>query len=138
MKIPVRNQAGGLKFNITPLIDIVFLLIIFFLAASHFARSETEAPIDLPTAQPDQEQKPDIPKRLIVTVTKADQYLIGMKPVDLLSIEQRIIQGVAEHGKRFEVRLRGDRSVEFRLIEPLLVACARHGVNEINFAVVAG
>ena len=138
MKIPARNQARGLKFNITPLIDIVFLLIIFFLAASHFARSETEAQIDLPIAQPDRDQKNGIPKRLVITVTQAEQYLIGMQQADLNAIEQRIIQGVAEYGNRFEVRLRGDRSVAFRLIEPLLVTCTRQGITEINFAVEAG
>ena len=42
MKIPGRSRGGSLKFNITPMIDVVFNLIIFFLVASHYARSEAK------------------------------------------------------------------------------------------------
>ncbi|MCA9048548.1 MAG: biopolymer transporter ExbD, partial [Planctomycetaceae bacterium] len=40
VRIPSKVSRSELQFNITPLIDVVFLLIIFFLVASHFARSE--------------------------------------------------------------------------------------------------
>ena len=50
MKIPTRTQDRGFAFNITPLIDVVFLLIIFFLVASHFIRNENVERIELPLA----------------------------------------------------------------------------------------
>ncbi|MBM4074764.1 MAG: biopolymer transporter ExbD, partial [Planctomycetes bacterium] len=45
MRLPSTQIQRGLTFNITPLIDVVFLLIIFFLVASHFIRNETLEPV---------------------------------------------------------------------------------------------
>ena len=41
MRIPTRVRQLGVSLNLTPLIDIVFLLVIFFLVASHAARTES-------------------------------------------------------------------------------------------------
>ena len=41
MKVPTRTQDRGFAFNITPLIDVVFLLIIFFLISSALFSSGT-------------------------------------------------------------------------------------------------
>jgi len=48
MKIPGRVRGAGLKFNLTPMIDVVFNLIIFFLVASHYSRSEAVVDLELP------------------------------------------------------------------------------------------
>ncbi len=50
MKIPQRARQRGLSPQMTPLIDIVFLLNIFFLVASYFIRNQAQAEIELPTA----------------------------------------------------------------------------------------
>ena len=74
------SNRRGLRFNITPLIDVVFLLIIFFLVASHFVRSENAEPVDLPTAsQAVADEEPA--HRLTVTIRKDGSLFIGGKPV---------------------------------------------------------
>jgi len=50
MKVPQYRPTGGTTISMTPMIDIVFLLIIFFLVSSHMASRETAQPIDLPSA----------------------------------------------------------------------------------------
>ena len=45
MKVPARPRDTGVRFNITPLIDICFNLIVFFSLASLAARKETTEPI---------------------------------------------------------------------------------------------
>ena len=55
MRIPsARGSAVG--FNMTPMIDIVFQLIIFFLVSSHLAQSQMQYVFDLPEAKTGQEQ----------------------------------------------------------------------------------
>ena len=41
-------------------------------------------------------------------------------------------------GESLEVRIRSDRRVPYRVIEPILVACAKAGAWNVTFAVIAG
>lgn len=140
MKVPTRQRQRGLQFNITPLIDIVFLLIIFFLVASHFVHSETHKPVELPEAASGEEETAEAPRRLVVTITSDRQLHVGGKVVQLSEVEQMILAGrssVRDDGPdRFEVRIRGDKSVPYRVIEPIMLACARSGISNFNFTVI--
>ena len=46
MRIPRSQSRSGFGFNMTPMIDVVFQLIIFFLVASHLTRTETKLDYD--------------------------------------------------------------------------------------------
>ncbi|MFM9067032.1 MAG: ExbD/TolR family protein, partial [Planctomycetota bacterium] len=51
MRVPSVYSRADVGINMTPLIDIVFQLLIFFLVSSHLARQETQLPLPLPTSQ---------------------------------------------------------------------------------------
>lgn len=138
MKIPVRHRGGGLKFNLTPMIDVVFNLIIFFLAASHIARSEITADVELPRASTGGPEKADLSRRLIVTILPDGAMNVGGREFLLPQVEQLIAEGhvEGEASEEFEVRIRTDRRVPYQHIEPLLLACARAGVTNVKFNVL--
>ena len=48
MRVPSNLARGSLGFSMTPMIDVVFLLIIFFLVSSHLAQQEVQLDLDLP------------------------------------------------------------------------------------------
>ena len=136
MRIPIRQRTRGLRFSITPLIDMTFLLIIFFLVASHFIRNETAEAVELPEATQVEEDEQS-PRTLTITIT-ADQVLhVQGKPVTLPELEELIRLGRVEHGEGYEVRIRGDRTVPYSVIEPILLASATSGVTNVKFAVLA-
>lgn len=136
MKIPSRGQERGFAFNITPLIDVVFLLIIFFLVASHFIRNEIVEPVELPLASQGQDES-ESPSRLVVTVNARGDMLLGATAITLDEFEQRLQILVAKHGVGpSEVRIRADRSVTYSKVEPLLLSAARNGVTRVRFAVL--
>ncbi len=135
MKVPSGARTTSVSFNVTSLIDIVFLLVIFFLVASHVARTEAVEPVNLPEATQFDDQEDPTPRRLVVTI-KADGTLdIAGQPVELIEIEQRIVSGHEESAGQFEVRIRSDRDAPYEKIEPILLACARFGVSQVGFAV---
>lgn len=139
MKIPSRGRGAGLRFDLTPMIDVVFNLIIFFLAASHLARSELVEEVLLPEASSGRQEETESQKRLTITITADGVLYIGSKPFELPQIAAVILaeRGVEpQAGSDFEVRIRTDRRVPYRLIEPLLTACAQAGVNKVKFAVM--
>ena len=50
MRIPRRLGSGEIGINMTPMIDVVFQLLIFFLVSNHIAKQEAQMPIPLPVA----------------------------------------------------------------------------------------
>lgn len=136
MKIPLRTSDRGFAFNITPLIDVVFLLIIFFLVASHFIRNEYVERIELPIATEVQDDD-ETSSRLVVTVLPDGALMRGLNPTTLDDLEQRLQAVIAQHGpEATELRIRADRSVVYARVEPLLLTAARHGISKVRFAVL--
>jgi len=137
MRIPTRPRQLGVSLRLTPLIDIVFLLVIFFLVASHVARSESQEPVELPSASRARDDVAPALERLVITITDDETLLVAGKPVGIPEIEQALAQHTAagvEAG--FEVRIRGDRRVEWRVVEPIMLACARAGITRVGYAVL--
>ena len=137
MRIPTRVRQLGVALNLTPLIDIVFLLVIFFLVASHAARTESTEPVELPMVSEVEDGRVEMPRRLVVTVT-ADQVLhVGGRTITLEQITELLSEAsFGSPAGEYEVRIRGDRRVPFRVVEPLMVACAQAGITRIGYAVL--
>jgi biopolymer transport protein ExbD len=141
MRSPTNLGRGSIGFNMTPMIDVVFLLIIFFLVSSHLARQETQVAVDLPGAVTSDRREEENVRRLIVNVLSETQILVGTQPIEparletLLNYESRRSLG-AGHTRPLEVRIRTDRTVPYRTVEPILLACARSGIWNVKFAVI--
>ncbi|MBX3448031.1 MAG: biopolymer transporter ExbD [Planctomycetaceae bacterium] len=135
MKIPQRARQRGLSPQMTPLIDIVFLLNIFFLVASYFIRNQAQEEIELPTAS-QAENLDEGQARLTVTIDATGQLFLGTNPIDRLQFDEQLTAAVLEaEGRPFELRLRGDQRTPFEEIEPLLMSAARNHVTTLRFAV---
>lgn len=138
MRLPVQDsRRRALQFNITPLIDIVFLLIIFFLVASHFVRSDTLEAVDLPQASAaNTDENPA--HRLTITILADGRYAVSGEYLSREQILERITvlaTAAKEQGDPPEVRIRADRTQTFGFVRPLLEQCARHEIRLIQFPV---
>ncbi|MEX1224266.1 MAG: biopolymer transporter ExbD [Pirellulales bacterium] len=139
MKIPAQVGRSGLHFNMTPMIDVVFLLIIFFLVSSHLAKQEVQANVELPAAASGNEPTELEQARVTVNVVFRDgaySLLFGAEPVTAEDLQRRIVASRERLGDKLEVRIRADRRVPYSFVEPVMVAAARAGVWNITFAVV--
>ena len=136
MKIPGRSRGGSLKFNITPMIDVVFNLIIFFLVASHYARSEAVVELELPEAAGGESDPESSGRRLTITLPRDGSLYLGAELATYEEISGRLAAGAATHGAgEVEVRIRADRQVPFSRIAPLLRECSQAGIQRLRFAV---
>ena len=136
MKPPSMTRSRSVSFNVTSLIDIVFLLIIFFLVASHVARSEAVEPVDLPKIADPAGDEAEAPLRIVVTVMADRSLWVGARQVSLPQVEQLILTAAQESGNELEVRIRADHAATYLEIEPILLACAEFGVTRVGFAVL--
>lgn len=140
MRLPAARDRGSLDFNMTPMIDVTFLLIIFFLLSSHLARQEIQTELELPQAASGRaSQEEDSARRITINVLADGQMLLGSQEVGADELSRRIEFEARQHqasGHELEVRIRCARQVPYHFVEPILLACARAGVRKVSFAVV--
>ena len=135
MRIPDRGRSGALKFNITPMIDVVFQLIIFFLVTNHLVKQEEQLQLPLPVAASGSEPvEEDIP-RLTINVLEDGTLMLAGRTLTPDDLRNRLREKVREIGTSLQVRIRSDRSAPYRFVEPILLACAGAGVWDVSFAV---
>ena len=135
MRAPRYRPKRRYGFNMTPMIDVVFLLIIFFLVSSHLARQETQMQLELPVAQSaDDDIEQEIP-RVTVNVKEDGSIWLAARPVSPELLRQRLTVAREREGDRLEVRIRSSRTAPYASVEPILLACTDSGIWNVTFAV---
>ncbi len=118
----------------TPMIDVVFLLIIFFLVSSHLARQENRLPLDLPLAATfdliDPEKAP-----LTISVDRQARLRVRGKIVDLETLKKILAEWCQRSPGDAAIRVRTAGEVQYRYIEPVLREAALAGVTDAAIAV---
>ena len=140
MRTPSNITRGSVGFNMTPMIDVVFLLIIFFLLSSHLAQQEVQLELDLPRAGSGQRPDEDDVRRVVINVVPEAEsgvaWIVGGRRLDPRELEAMIDYESRRERGRVEVRIRCDRRVPYAAVEPVMIACARSGVWKATFAVI--
>ncbi|HRA90458.1 MAG TPA: biopolymer transporter ExbD [Planctomycetaceae bacterium] len=139
MRIPDASlRRTPLRFNITPMIDVVFLLIIFFLVASYFIRSEQSREVALPVASKGQLDDVSSPHRLTITIEPEGHLSVGgirMSETQILKRIEELNSVDSADAKKPEVRIRSDRNAKFGSVRTLIEHCAASDIRSIRFAV---
>lgn len=136
MRVPCFGRQRSIKFNVTPLIDVVFLLIIFFLVSSHLARQETQLDVALPAASATRETDDSTAPRVTINVRANGELLLGGESLAREELGRRLQVERRETSTDLEVRIRADRQLPYRHVEPLLLACAKAQIWNVSFAVI--
>ncbi len=138
MRIPSRALSGDVGFNMTPMIDVVFQLIIFFLVSSHIAKQEVQMKLPLPlaTSAMKEDVRDEVP-RLTVHIAADGKLFLAARAMDAKELTQRLRERKQTLGdnRLLEVRIRGDRRVPYRLVEPVLIACAEAEIWNVQYSV---
>jgi biopolymer transport protein ExbD len=136
MRLPARQHSTFSQINMTPMIDVTFQLIIFFLLSSHLAQQENQLELDLPTAASGEQSAANDRPRLVVNVSPDGAVALGSTPTMPGEMSGRLKIERERLGDDLEVRIRADRSVPYSAVEPILLACAEAGIWNVTFAVV--
>ena len=134
MQVPTSSHRRSVGANMTPMIDVVFLLIIFFLVSSHLARQENRLPLELPVASTfdptDLEKAP-----LTISVDDQAKWLVSGDVVDLETLRLILADLRNRQGSEAAIRIRTDGAVQYQYVEPVLRAAALAGVTDAAIAV---
>lgn len=133
MKIP-RRHASELGIDMTPMIDVVFQLIIFFLVSSHLVKQETQVQLPLPVATSGDKDVAE-QARVTVNIVGGGDLLYAGRVVSPEELSRHLAEKLADLGKDLEVRIRSARNVPYARVEPVMLACAQAGIWNVTFAV---
>lgn len=127
-----NRQPEPAGMQLAPMIDIVFLLLIFFIVTWQFSRYETELNVSVPTA----EEGADLtrPKGEIIINVLADSVIrVEGVTVDLPQLHNKLA-AIARQFENQPVRIRGDAAVAYQRIVEVIDTCQRAGIWNISFA----
>lgn len=131
MKFPFPGSADDESVQMAPMIDMVFLLLIFFMVASHLNkmdRIEIEPPIAENAAVPD-----ELAGRRTISIRADDTIFIGSTSRELHEVSP-LVEKARRHEPQLKIFLRADRRVKHKRVREVMEACADAGVLEIIFA----
>ena len=142
-----RFLVGGtrhLRVNLTPMIDVVFLLLIFFVLIAQFS-SRQRAEVQLPRPEPSAAKYLYRSDVLTVTVIcdergKLEAYQIEGQTIrpEQVNVLTQTLLARREANPQVEVNLRADRRADGKVIEALMAACARAGIRHVSLVAAMG
>ena len=120
-----------------PLIDVVFLLLIFFLVTSEFEEEERRLDIVLPTAT-SAVPMTSKPREMVIDIdTQGELYLSG-KATDLAELQILLESAVSNNPTNQTVVIRADRATAFQPVVSVMDVCNRTGVTDYSVTTKEG
>lgn len=124
----MRKKRGkrGVDIDITPLIDVLFMLIIFFVLTTAFVQGAVS--IDLPSGDP-----PPVSEKnpIVVTVTKESQILWKGEAVSSPDLAPLVAEALARSD---DILVAGDREANYGRVAELLDTLRKLGVHNVGLA----
>jgi len=129
MSVKIDKGRLGMGLEMTSMIDIVFLLMIFFLVASKLDEDDRSLPVVLPQASA---AKPltTRPKEFVVNIDREGHFYAGARPVQLAELRDLLVQSSADNPERQTVILRADEDTAHRFVVAAMDACVQAGIDD--------
>ncbi|MCE9614582.1 MAG: biopolymer transporter ExbD [Lentisphaerae bacterium] len=120
---PVDGEVG---INMTPIIDMVFLLLIFFLVATKFADIERDVRVKPPSSR---HARPitALPQEMIVNISPDGRLFVAGQEQTLSALDTLLGQAVVQNPHQAVV-VRGDRGTVLQYAVNVLDLCEKRGI----------
>ena len=119
--------------NLTPMIDIVFLLIIFFMVGTKFTELERKIGLRVPEVS-DSGALTAAPERRVINVYRDGEITLDRVPVSLDELTRQLATARSQYPD-LGVLVRGDARSRFQGVAEVLNACKQADVRELGISV---
>lgn len=129
-----RGSEDKPTIQMAPLIDIIFLLLIFFMSVSIFSQLETEINITVPAAK----QSTDIkrsPGEIIINITRDGQVIVNQRKLGYVELE-KMLSRISRLYSGQPVIIRADKDTYHKDVIRVLDICAGANIWNVSFATV--
>jgi biopolymer transport protein ExbD len=123
--------------NLAPLIDVVFLLLIFFMVTTTF-KDDTRLRIELPQAQGEPAQAEE-PERLTITIDRQGAFSVDEEPLGSRRPQdlRRALLGAVGEGRDRPVVIQADARTPHQAVMTAMDVVSQLGLVRIQFAATA-
>lgn len=131
MAVSIKRTAAISSLSITPLIDVVFLLLIFFLVTTRFSKEERQLDLNLPSiteALPASAQ----PDEIVVNIDAGGKFFIDGTFRQLEQIEQLLVRAQANNPTSQTVVIRADKKTDWSHVATAIGLCKKAGIQEFS------
>ena len=130
-RLRAPDEESQNKINLTPMLDVVFIMLIFFIVTATFVK---EVGLDVNQPEDNKPQKVDPDKRsIVVRITSHDRILIARRTVDIRSVRANIERLHAENPEAPVIIQPHPESSTDTIIH-IMDSARQAGVYNINFA----
>lgn len=127
----VLRQKTATDLNITPMIDVIFILLIFFLATTSFVK-ETGVKVDRPIAASAEHQEQ---MSILIAISESGEIWMGGHMLDIRTVRAGVEQALAENPLS-SVVITADKSSRTGLLIQVMDQVRLAGVTNVSIAAI--
>lgn len=131
MKRKRRHSAEEAEINITPLLDIVFIMLIFFIVTTSFVK-EIALDLNRPASEPQEEK--EISEVITIRIAANGQIEVDDRPVDIRAVRANIEGELATRGFDTPVVVIADRAADSGLMVRAIDQARMAGADQVSLA----
>ena len=118
--------------QLAPLVDVLFLLVIFFAVTSHYAKNEQVMDINVPAAEEGKDKESRNVGEIIINIKTAGEIIVNGQQLTEAELLVKL-KNIAAIYKDQAVILRGDEVVDYKFVIRVLDTCQKAGIWNIAF-----
>jgi biopolymer transport protein ExbD len=140
-----QRPQSPIGFSYTPLIDVIFLLTIFFMLVSKFTSAEQVAML-LPEPEHSRAKVPQISDRIVVNCRVGESteggdavlYSVGPNPPETIGAVSERLAAMKGESPDMKVVIRADRRIRYADVLAVMREVSRQHIEMLNVAAIAG
>jgi biopolymer transport protein ExbD len=129
-----RRAAEEAEINITPMLDIVFIMLIFFIVTTSFVK-EIALDLNRPSSEPREEK--EISEVITVRIAASGQIEVGERMVDIRAVRANVEGELATRGFDTPVVVIADREADSGLMVRVIDQARMAGADTVSLAPMA-
>lgn len=135
MKLNVKIP-DGIGFQLAPMLDVVFLLLIFFVVTQKIILNEQDLKVKVPTAPKSTEEESRAIDEIIINAREENGELIITIDREVFTREKlmAMLKRMVAVNPNQPVRIRGDAEMRWQKVADVISTCSQAGVWNVSFS----
>ncbi len=129
MAVKINKGTVAYQLPVTPMVDLVFNLLLFFIMATTFETEERQLKVTLPVASEAQPLTVE-PHEVVVNIDEQGHYFLSGQAIALKGLQQLLAQASVNNPGRASVIIRADERSHWRYVVAAMNACAEAGIGQ--------
>ena len=131
MAIQLNKGRASNLLDLTPMIDMVFNLLIFFMVITNFEREQASIPVQLPAGS---EAMPLTakPKEIFVSIDKDGRYFVQSKLLTEQELGKLLVDSAVNNPTSQAVRIRADERAQWKFVARAQYLCNQAGIHDYS------